>query len=123
MNPLTRANQDLNLTEEIHYPPRCSFPDIPSLVDRQLLSLDLSIGDVTSFHCEDAIEREIIHLTKVSDGYEGLNALLKLVTKGYKVAVVLPSIKDSTDKYLYWLVLDIWKYHSLGHIFTERMSY
>jgi hypothetical protein len=29
MHPLTRANQDLYLCEEIHYPDRCGCPDCP----------------------------------------------------------------------------------------------
>jgi hypothetical protein len=29
MSQQTNANQYLNVTEEIHYPNRCSFPDCP----------------------------------------------------------------------------------------------
>jgi hypothetical protein len=53
MHPLTRADQDLYLSEEIHYPSRCQFPgcldDIipdPNGGDRYCLKHYNYIGDL-----------------------------------------------------------------------------
>jgi hypothetical protein len=94
-------------------------PNLPTLIERQLIALNLSAGEVVSFICNKFPDSFLVDVTINADGFEGVDILIDRIKNGCQIAVLLPAIKNSSQQFKYWLVKDVWYYNKLGQLVTN----